>query len=55
MPEDAMIECPACTALNIEKEALLGVLGNLAHYRCRHCGIDFSEEAENAPSFADSE
>jgi len=24
----------------------LGVLGNLAHYRCRDCGAEFSSQAD---------
>ena len=25
---------------------LLGILGNLAWFRCRHCGVEFSENVE---------
>lgn len=25
----------------------LGTLGTLSHYRCRNCGMDFSQKAEN--------
>jgi len=35
--EEEMVACPACGGPG----ALLGQLGNLVHYRCRDCGIDF--------------
>jgi len=34
-------ECPACNGPGMP----LGGLGNLSHFRCRDCGIDFSQEA----------
>ncbi len=27
---------------------LLGILGNLIHFRCRDCGVDWSDEAPEA-------
>jgi tRNA(Ile2) C34 agmatinyltransferase TiaS len=33
--------CPACDGPGF----LLGGLGNLTHYRCRDCGVDFSRKA----------
>lgn len=36
-------DCPQCGGEAI----LLGVLGNLAHLRCRDCGWDFSTPAVN--------
>ena len=35
---DAAPACPACHGPSFP----LGVLGNLAHYRCRNCGADYS-------------
>jgi len=32
--------CPACGGDGV----LLGALGNRKHYRCRQCGMDFSQE-----------
>jgi hypothetical protein len=31
-------ECPACGGPGME----LGALGNLTHYRCRNCGMEFN-------------
>jgi Zn finger protein HypA/HybF involved in hydrogenase expression len=36
-------ECPGCWASG--SAVLLGVLGTLAHFRCRYCGAQFSEKA----------
>ena len=38
-----MIECPICDA---DMPILLGVLGDLAHLRCRDCGMDFNIDSE---------
>lgn len=38
-----MICCPAC---NADLPVLLGILGNLAHFRCRYCGTDYSLPSE---------
>ena len=35
--------CPACGGEGV----LLGSLGNLAHYRCRNCGAQFSEKVRS--------
>lgn len=45
-----MITCPMC-----EKEGanLLGVLGNLAHFRCVYCGLEFHTDAEFILDLAD--
>jgi len=40
-----VIDCPWCGAENGVIDATLGILGPLAHYRCRHCGGDFSRTA----------
>lgn len=40
-----MITCPWCDTVLSKAEALLGVLGFLAHYRCRYCGGQFSGKA----------
>lgn len=34
--------CPVCEGEGV----VLGTLGRRIHYRCRHCGIDFSEEVD---------
>jgi transcription elongation factor Elf1 len=39
-----MLTCPAC---NADMPILLGVLGNIAHLRCRCCGIDYSAPADS--------
>jgi len=36
---------PTCPACDGEGE-VLGQLGNLIHYRCRACGMDFSTDAD---------
>jgi rubredoxin len=33
-------DCPVCDGPGV----LLGDLGNLTHYRCRNCGMQFSTE-----------
>lgn len=37
---------PALCALCGGALRILGALGNLIHYRCRSCGIDFSARAD---------
>ena len=37
------ITCPACDTVQHKREALLGSLGRLTHYRCRYCGAGFSK------------
>lgn len=32
------VTCPACAADQHHLDAIQGVLGTLAHLRCRHCG-----------------
>ncbi len=32
-----MTNCPACDGPGI----FIGQLGNLAHFKCQHCGIEF--------------
>lgn len=39
--EDIFPSCPTCGSDNTNK---LGVLGKLAHYKCRNCGMEFSEK-----------
>jgi len=41
--EDEVVVCSACGSEQLESECLLGGLGNRKHYRCRHCGITWSE------------
>ncbi len=36
------MSCPLCDS---EELIFLGQLGNRLHYRCRHCGMDFSVQA----------
>lgn len=38
-------ECPVCSGPGL----LLGELGSRVHYRCRNCGMDFSEHVEDVP------
>jgi transcription elongation factor Elf1 len=38
-----MFNCPAC---NASEATGLGFLGNLFHLRCRHCGFDFTLDAD---------
>jgi hypothetical protein len=38
--EDELPSCPACGGPGM----LLGTLGNLTHYRCRNCGMDYNNE-----------
>jgi transposase-like protein len=45
-----MITCPAC---NADMPVLLGILGPLAHLRCRHCGVDYSVPADMIASAED--
>lgn len=35
------MRCPICGGDLI----VLSELGNVTHYRCRHCGADFSQES----------
>jgi NAD-dependent SIR2 family protein deacetylase len=37
-----MINCPECGG----ELQVLGVLGNLQHLRCRHCGLQFSRDKD---------
>jgi len=37
-----MMSCPACGSLYA---TLLGILGKLAHLRCRDCGMDYNCDA----------
>ena len=43
--EIAEIVAPTCP-LDGQPGEFLGVLGNLAHFRCRGCGMDFSVDSE---------
>ena len=36
--DEQVVGCPGCGGPGTP----LGVLGNLAHFRCRNCGIDFN-------------
>ena len=35
--DEKVVGCPGCGGPGTP----LGVLGNLAHFRCRNCGLDF--------------
>ena len=41
--DDEVVVCSACGSEQLESQCLLGGLGNRKHYRCRHCGITWSE------------
>lgn len=43
MTSDDESPCPLCPGMG----QLLGVLGTLAHYRCRDCGAQFREQAHD--------
>jgi len=45
--DEKMSFCPACGG----QGAHLGSLGRREHFRCRDCGMDYSHESSNAPSF----
>src|SRR5688572_22151826 len=44
--EDDMedVQCPYCATWQTDRIAFLGTLGNRTHFRCRHCGGDWSVE-----------
>lgn len=42
------VKCPTCTGVNGPQD-LTGVLGQIAHYYCRYCGISFYVNLEDAP------
>jgi predicted RNA-binding Zn-ribbon protein involved in translation (DUF1610 family) len=50
MPADnqsaGTIACPMCGNNQDKATATLGQLGNMIHYRCRHCGWDWHELAQ---------
>jgi predicted nucleic acid-binding Zn ribbon protein len=39
--DECLRDCPACEGLGQR----MGALGNKIHFRCRDCGIEFSEDA----------
>lgn len=41
-----MLECPTCHSEQSREEALLGGLGALIHFRCRCCGMGWSESEQ---------
>ena len=41
--DDEVVVCSACGSEQLESQCLLGRLGSRKHYRCRHCGITWSE------------
>ena len=45
--------CPACDS--DAAHTLLGQLGNRRHWRCRDCGIDFSEDASEDLGYRECE
>jgi len=38
------MRCPKCDTNNRLSEALLGVLGNVQHFRCRACGWNWASD-----------
>lgn len=44
--ETPLVVCPSCGVDQLGAFALIGSLGSLNHYRCRHCGWQWAEEAE---------
>ncbi|MCP1392156.1 MAG: hypothetical protein J5I35_05310 [Methanothrix harundinacea] len=45
LEEGDVPDCPACGGPGV----ILGKLGNRWHFRCRGCGIDYSEEGGICP------
>ena len=43
--------CPVCPGLGHE----LGALGRLIHFRCRDCGMQFSQDAALVDEFQDED
>lgn len=41
--EVEIIVCPTCGSEQDESECFLGRLGFLTHFRCRYCGMTFSQ------------
>ena len=37
------LTCSLCKCNQLRADAFLGKIGNLEHYRCRHCGIGWHE------------
>ena len=50
MPADnqsvGTVACPMCDTNQDKQTALLGQLGHMMHFRCRHCGWDWRELPE---------
>lgn len=44
------VTCPACENTQEADVAFIGAFGNLLHYRCRYCGIQFSENVNEKRS-----
>jgi transcription elongation factor Elf1 len=40
-----VIECPWCNEAQQAHECMLGALGPMFNFRCRHCGGDFARTA----------
>jgi len=43
LDEMLVVQCPACGSEQFSEAALLGQLGQMVHYRCRYCGMGFSQ------------
>ena len=43
--------CPVCPGIGIP----LGMLGNLAHFRCESCGMEFHKDATALDDFQDED
>jgi transcription elongation factor Elf1 len=45
-----IITCPQCDHEQEESDCFLGRLGWLTHFRCRYCGWQFAQHAQEARS-----
>lgn len=43
MNDETTITCPVCEIRQFIGDAVLGTLGRLTHYRCRCCGMQWTE------------
>lgn len=49
-----MDEPPCCPACGDDTAVPIGTLGNLTWFRCRACGMDFSQDDETNPAEPDT-
>lgn len=45
MEAESIVDCPWCEGEQMLIEASIGILGALAHFKCKHCGGEFSRTA----------